>query len=373
MDAAVGRRQNRRDPRLSAVSDRPAADVDVAAGLVPRAPRGPAPRPRGTRPVGARAYGARVSSDTPATGSPVRRASPSARRWGVLGVPTSAAAHGPGLEKAPGALRAAGLVEALTGAGVPVVDHGDRPVARWRSARAPGRPNDVAGAAAVLRDAVPAIGAVLARGELPLVVGGDCTLALALVDAAVRAFGDVGLVYVDGGQDLMVPAEHPDEPILDGMGVAHLLDLPGTVEELAGVGVRRPLLGPEHVCFFGFSDEEEDTHGRVPSLRLPADAVTADPAGTAREAARWVLRGRERFVVHVDVDVLDFFLLAAADVPTYGRGLTPGTLAEALAALVAEPGCAGLAFVEHNPDRGAEDGSTTRALVDLLRTALTPR
>lgn len=314
-----------------------------------------------------------MSTDATPSRSPVPRPSAPARRWGLLGVPTSAAAHGPGLEKAPGALRAAGLVEALTGAGLSVVDHGDRPVARWRSARAPGQPNDVEGAAAVLRDAVPAIGAVLARGELPLVVGGDCTLALALVDAAVRGFGDIGLVYVDGGQDLMVPAEHPDEPILDGMGVAHLLDLPGTVEELAGVGARRPLLDPEHVCFYGFSDEEEDTHGRVPSLRLPADEVAADPAGTAQRATRSVLRGRERFVVHVDVDVLDFFLLPAADVPTWGRGLAPSTLAEALAALVATPGFAGMTFVEHNPDHGAEDGSTSRALVDLLRTALAPR
>ncbi|MBB2922022.1 arginase family protein [Cellulomonas cellasea] len=315
-----------------------------------------------------------MSTDTPGTDpTPSPTTAAAGRRWGLLGVPTSAAAHGPGLEKAPAALRGAGLVEALTDAGLAVSDHGDRPTARWRSARSPGRPNDVDGAVVVLRDAVPAIEAVLAAGELPLVVGGDCTLAVALVDAAVRTFGDVGLVYVDGGQDLMIPTEHPDEPILDGMGVAHLLDLPGTVDELAGLGVRRPLLSAEHVCFVGYADEEEDTHGRVPSLRLPADVVTADPVGSARRAAGAVLRGRERFVVHVDVDVLDFFGLPAADVPSFGRGLTAPTLAAALAALVAEPGFAGLTFVEHNPDHGAADGSTTRALVDLLRQALAPR
>lgn len=363
----MGRRAHRVDPHLSPPS-RPRA-VD----------RG---RPR----VGPASYGARVSSDAQATGtgtgigtgtgtgtSTDSSTSPAGRRWGILGVPTSAAAHGPGLEKAPAALRAAGLLDALSGAGLAVTDHGDRPLVRWRSAPAPGRPNDVERSAAVLRDAVPAIEAVLAAGELPLVLGGDCTLAVALVDAVVRTAGDVGLVYVDGGQDLMVPTEHPDEPILDGMGVAHLLDLPGTVEELAALGVRRPLLTPEHLCFYGYADEEEDTAGRVPSLRLPADVVTADPEGTARRAAGAVLRGRERFVVHVDVDVLDFFVLPAADVPSFGRGLVPGTLVAALATLVATPGFAGMTFVEHNPDHGAADGSTTRALVDLLRRALAPR
>jgi arginase len=314
-----------------------------------------------------------MSSDAWSTPDAEPTATATTRRWGLLGVPTSAAAHWPGLEKAPAALRDAGLVEALTAAGLTVADHGDRPVVRWRSAPTPGGPNDVERSAAVLRDAVPAIGSILAGGEVALVLGGDCTLAVALVDAAVRTFGAVGLVYVDGGQDLMIPAEHPDEPILDGMGVAHLLDLPGTADEIAGLGARRPLLSAEHVCFYGYADDEEDTAGRVPSLRLPADVVTADPAGTARHAARTVLQGREHFVVHVDVDVLDFFLLPAADIPSFGRGLAPATLIAALAALVAEPGFVGMTFVEHNPDHGAADGSTTRALVDLLRRALAPR
>jgi arginase len=51
---------------------------------------------------------------------------------GLLGVPSSSAAHWPGQEKAPEALRAAGLTTLLAETGHRVVDHGDRPVARWR-------------------------------------------------------------------------------------------------------------------------------------------------------------------------------------------------------------------------------------------------
>jgi arginase len=84
-----------------------------------------------------------------------------------------------------------------------------------------------------------------------LVLGGECTPAIALVAAAVEHHGDVGLLYLDGGRDLMIPVDHPREPILDAMGVAHLLDRAGCVPELAATGSRRPLLQPANVAFVG--------------------------------------------------------------------------------------------------------------------------
>ena len=55
--------------------------------------------------------------------------------FAVIGVPTSAGTHGPGQEKAPRALRQAGLVERLRAAGLAVEDHGDLPVAPTRPTR----------------------------------------------------------------------------------------------------------------------------------------------------------------------------------------------------------------------------------------------
>ena len=50
---------------------------------------------------------------------------------GLIGVPSSMGAFAPGQEKAPRALREAGLVQRLTQAGVAVVDYGDSAVRRW--------------------------------------------------------------------------------------------------------------------------------------------------------------------------------------------------------------------------------------------------
>lgn len=291
-------------------------------------------------------------------------------------MPSSRAAHWPGIERGPAALRAAGLVAALERAGLDVTDHGDRPTARWRALPlVAGRPHDVGGVVDVLDDAEPAIAEVIASGETPLVLGGECTVALALVAAAVRAHGDVGLVYIDGGQDLHLPADNPEEPIFDSMGVAHLLDLPGAVPELAGRGPRRPLLAPDAVCFVGYADEDEDVHGLVPSARAPADEATADPAAVAARAVAAVAAGPgapRRFVVHVDVDVLDALLLPGPDIPQYGRGLDLDTLVALLAPLAAEPGFSGLTLVEYNPDHDP-DGVSASRLVDGIARALAPQ
>lgn len=291
-----------------------------------------------------------------------------ARSWGLLGVPSSAAAHWPGQEKGPQALRGAGMLEALQDAGLAVEDHGDLPVVRWKPHPTERTPHNVTAVRRVLDDTVSALGPLFTAGQLPLVVGGECTLALALVSAAVRAGREVGLMYVDGGQDLMIPADHPREPILDGMGVAHLLDLPGTVAEIAGVGPRRPLLRPDQLCFFGYGDDEEDIHGLVPSARYPAALVASSPEQQAEAALRGLTEVTGEFVVHFDVDVLDFFELPAADVPQHGTGLTLEAAVAALRVFVRHPGFAGLTVTEFNPDHG--DPDTAHRLVQGLASAL---
>ena len=74
----------------------------------------------------------------------------------ILGVPSSAGAFAAGQERAPAALREAGLVERLAAAG-DVLDLGDLPEFRWRPDRAQPRAQhatQVAETAAAVRDAV---------------------------------------------------------------------------------------------------------------------------------------------------------------------------------------------------------------------------
>ena len=87
------------------------------------------------------------------------------RSWGLLGVPSSAAAHWPGIEKAPAAFREAGLLESLHAGGLTVVDHGDLPVVRWRAHRPDQRPNNAEQVACVVLDTQTAVGEVIDAGS----------------------------------------------------------------------------------------------------------------------------------------------------------------------------------------------------------------
>jgi arginase len=290
-----------------------------------------------------------------------------ARTWGVLGVPSSVAAHWPGIEQGPAALREAGLLETLRAHGVRVADHGDLAVARWTAARTDERPNAWRQVVDVVDAARSAISELVLTGQAPLVLGGECTLAIALVAALAEHYGEVGLIYVDGGQDLMIPADHPHEPILDAMGVAHMLDLPGCVPELAGIGPRRPLLQPADVAFVGFGDDEEDVHGLVPAPRLRSPEVIADPVAAGRRALTAL--PHRHLVVHFDVDVLDALDLPLADIATYGTGLRLDHVAPLLRTLVADPRVVGMTVVEANPDHDP-DGTSIRRLVTAVAAAL---
>ena len=158
--------------------------------------------------------------------------------------------------------------------------------------------------------------------------------------------------------------------------MAHLLNLPGSEPELAGLGTRRPLLTPDRVCFFGQSSRspgatvEDRTLGSLPSRKFGAADVARDPSAAAREAISLVTASTDRFLVHFDVDVIDFFDLPVADVPQHNTGLTFAAAVAALTVLVGHPAFAGLIITEFNPDHGEPDGSTARTLATGLAAAL---
>ena len=98
------------------------------------------------------------------------------QRLSVLGAPSSAGAYAPGQEKAPGALRAAGLVRRLFECGIDVEDRGDVPGYRWQVDKAYPRAMNVAKVATVVRALSRRVTDSF-HDECPvLVLGGDCTV-----------------------------------------------------------------------------------------------------------------------------------------------------------------------------------------------------
>jgi arginase len=299
-------------------------------------------------------------------GSPVG----GARRLGVIGVPTSAAAFAPGQEQAPQALRDAGLLQELRRAGAAVVDHGDRPGWRWRPDRQNRRAQNVGQIVEIVRDTAQRVADSAAAGEITLVLGGDCTVGIGTVAGQVTAGDGVGLVYFDSHADLNVP-ESVSEGALDWMGMAHMLGDERAVPELVQAGPRAPLLAPEQVLLFGWGPEqatpfEADAIARRAIATVPVGEVSADPEGAAERALSVIAERCERLIVHFDVDVIDF-----TDVPlseNWGRneGLPYAHAIRALNRLLASPPLVALTITELNPDHAeAGAGSIERFAADV--------
>jgi arginase len=295
----------------------------------------------------------------------------------LIGAPTSAGAFAPGQEDAPRALRDAGLLAALHAAGHEVVDRGDTPLFRWRVDHDEPRAMNAAAVVDGVRAVAARVGEALRAGERPLVLGGDCTVGVGTVCGAVAAGERPRLVYLDLHPDLNTPTSAPDGAF-DWMGVAHMLDIDGADDRLAGAGPQRPLLADDEIVFLGAGPEQCTAHERevIATRRLrpiSVDDVRADPANAARAARERATADGRPFLVHFDVDVIDFSDVPLSENTGRGIGLPFDSAFAALEVLLADDALLGLTVTELNPHHGAEDGSDVRRFAERLVRAYAKR
>ncbi|HET7445714.1 MAG TPA: arginase family protein [Solirubrobacterales bacterium] len=313
------------------------------------------------------------------------------RSVAVIGVPTSAGAFAPGQERAPAALREAGLVEALEAAELEVDDRGDSELWRWRPDREERQAQNLGRVVSIVRETADRVAEAATENEVTLVLGGDCTVGIGTVAGHVEADEEaeaerVGVLYFDTHADLNVPAS-VREGALDWMGMAHMLGVEGARAELVEAGDRAPLLDPDQVLLFGWGPEqatpfEADQVRRLGIVRENVEEVAADPEGAAVGALALLEPRCERLLVHFDVDVVDVDVdvddvdvVDFTDTPlseNTGRneGLPFETALRALKALLAAPKLAALTITELNPDHIEEGSNAVERLVAAVAEGL---
>lgn len=292
----------------------------------------------------------------------------------VMGVPTSAGAHMPGQEKAPAALRQAGLIELLGKSGIDVADLGDLPVARHRPDPANRRHQNAEQVLQVARAVAERIERTVNAGRRVLIIGGDCTISLGVVSGFQRRSREPGLLYVDAHGDLNTPGSS-SSGAMDSMGMAHMLGEPGAVDSLARMGPRYPMLSDGQVVYYAYVPDElnpveRETFERRRLTGFTADEVNADPAGTAAAALSEIERRGDEFLVHFDVDAVDFVDAPLANIPTINRGVRLRDAFVSLKVFAASPRFAGLVITEINPNHADEEGGLLRIFAEGIAKAL---
>ena len=290
----------------------------------------------------------------------------------LIGAASSAAAFLAGSEKAPAALRAAGLVQRLQAAGYEVIDHGDCAVRHFAEDDENRRARNLKEIVAGLNDLKLRAEIAVKSGALVLVLGGDCAQVIGLLTGARRYYKRLSLLWFDRDADLNTPATTPSGRI-DGMVVAHIIGK--GAPELVRFWGEPPLVREPDVTLFGLERldaPEQEFLDKSPMRRVSAEVVQARGAGEAAKSTLLQMHADARQVIlHLDIDVIAQEEFPAVNVPGNG-GLSFADVRGALIEFVKNPNLLGLDVAQYNPDKDT-DGTGAKKLVDVVVEALTAR
>ena len=288
----------------------------------------------------------------------------------VIGAGLDLGAGRRGVDMGPSAIRYAGLDERVAQLGRRVEDWGDVETAVLEATEVV---DERMRYLPQIKATCERIAALVARASeedyLPLVLGGDHSVALGSLGGMARAHGPGGVLWLDAHGDLNRPETSPSGNV-HGMPLAAALGVAGpefesneyplpAVDRVALVGVRsldpgeRELLAELDACVFTMSDL--DRQGVEPAIREALEHVTG--AGFVH--------------VSLDMDVLDPDVAPGVGTPVRG-GLSYREAHLALE-LVAEAGVlSSLEVVEVNPILDREN-ETAQLAVELVASALGAR
>jgi arginase len=294
------------------------------------------------------------------------------RKVAVIGAALDLGAGRRGVDMGPSAIRYAGLDARISELGYEYVDLGNVGTA---VAEAIDAGDEHARFLAQIKDTCGHIAELVAdasrAGAVPVVLGGDHSVALGTLGGLRDAHGPGGALWIDAHGDLNSPETSPSGNV-HGMVLAAALGLAGERFREDGWGL--PALAPGRVALIGVRslDEGERQLLKEHDVRVftmsDVDRLGVEPA--LREALEHVA-GPGFVHVSLDMDVVDPDVAPGVGTPV--RGGLSYREAHLVLELVAEAGIASsLDVVEVNPilDRENETG---RLAVELVASALGAR
>ncbi len=293
-----------------------------------------------------------------------------AKQVAIIGAALDLGSGRRGVDMGPSAIRYAGIEERLTGLGYTCLDWGNVETAVLEATavqdeRARYLPEIKAACVHVAR----LVELALEQELLPLVLGGDHSIALGTLGGLSRAHGSTGgVLWIDAHGDLNTPASSPSGNV-HGMPLAAALGMAGELFESDGWTI--PSVTPERVALVGVRSLDDGERRRIRDLGVKIYTMSdVDRIGIERAIRESLAHIAGPGFVHVslDMDALDPEVAPGVGTPVRG-GLSYREAHLALE-LVAESGLAGsLEVVEVNPILDREN-ATAQLAVELVASAL---
>ena len=242
----------------------------------------------------------------------------------VIGVPLDLGAGRRGVDMGPSALRIAGIRDQIAALGRQTIDKGDLPTPIPETQRpADKQKKYVRDIAKVCQKLYDRAFKSLEEGALPLVLGGDHSLAAGSVAASAdwirrTSSKPLGLVWVDAHADMNTPST-TESGNVHGMPLAALLGQEPL--ELASIG-STPSVLPQHTVLVGIRnlDHREKDQIRASGVHVfTMKDIDRDGIATVAERAL-ALAARDTGGIHVsfDMDVCDPSIAPGVGTPVKG-------------------------------------------------------
>jgi arginase len=290
----------------------------------------------------------------------------------VIGAPLDLGQDRRGVDMGPSAIRYAGLDSRLADLGRPVTDWGNVESAVAEAAEQ-GEPN--ARFLMPVMRTCERIAALVRRaaesGEVPVVLGGDHSVALGSIGGLASLYGPGGVIWIDAHGDLNTPETTPSGNV-HGMVLAAVLGLGGPAFESSAWAL--PAVDPQRVALVAVRSLDAGERERVKELGVKVFTMSdVDRLGVERAIRESLTHIAGPGFVHVSLDMDAVDPEVAPGVGTPVRGGLNYREAHLALELVAESGLlTSLDVVEVNPvfDRQNE---TAQLAVELVASALGAR
>jgi len=295
----------------------------------------------------------------------------------VIGAPLDLGQGRRGVDMGPSAVRVANLNSRVASLGYLVEDLGNLP-ADQAEASPVGHPHAkyLPQIASTCQRLALAVGDALGRSSVPLVLGGDHSVAVGTVAGVshyFRARGEpVGLVWLDAHADMNTPETSPSGNV-HGMPLACILGM--GPEDLAGMLGYRPKVLPGRTVIVGLRDVDREEKLKVRESGVHAftmrDIDQRGLGSVMEEAIRLATAGAAGFHLSLDMDFVD--PLDAPGVGTPVRGGATYREAHLAMEMLCDSGkMVSMEVVEVNPVID-EANRTALLAVELVMSALGKR
>jgi arginase len=290
----------------------------------------------------------------------------------IIGAPLDLGAGRRGVDMGPSAIRYAGLEERLGALGVDVVDRGNvaTPIAEATS-EDDERARFLPAIRQTCERIAELVGAALDEDRIPIVLGGDHSIALGTLGGLAARRGPGAVLWLDAHGDLNTPHTTPSGNV-HGMPLAAALGRGGAGFESDAWTL--PALVPERVAVIGARELDPGERELIAALGLPVFTMSeVDRRGIEEVVTDALRRAAGAPFVHVSLDMDGLDPDVAPGVGTAVRGGLTYREAHLAMELVAESGLlSSLEIVEVNPilDR---HNATAALAVELAASAFGAR